>query len=96
MCELISNENEQFRVSENPKDFPIIKHALIAPFWADISTEIFGDVYYRLENDSEALDRISCDIKSAYLTFSNFKATWASVITWNQVKAHAYSRFRYF
>ena len=96
ICELVANENKEFSVSENPKDFPILEHALIAPFWADITTEIAGDVFYRLENDSETLDQISCDIKKTYFTFSHFKATWAAIITWNQVKAHAYSRFRYF
>ena len=51
VCELVANEDEKFKVSENPKDFPIFKHAIIAPFWADIATEIYGDVYHRLEND---------------------------------------------
>ena len=93
VIKLVQNENDRFDVSENPKNFPINNYTLIAPFWSDISTESTGDVFYRLVNDSNTLNRIACDIRQSFSSFDNFKPTWASVITWYQVKAHLYSNF---
>jgi len=93
IIKLIQNEKDRFDVGENPKQFPINNYTLIAPFWSDINTETTGDVFFRLVNDSNTLNRMACDIRQSYSSFNNFNPTWATIVTWYQVKAHLYSKF---
>ena len=65
--------------------------SILAPYWADINTNTFGEVYYREVIDLKSLTRISCDISRSYLTFTDYKPSWGFIITWHDVGAHGYS-----
>jgi len=94
-------KNETFSLHEqfhyNSEAFPIQNETLIAPFWADMIPDIFGDIFYRVVSDRDTLNDVEYEIDR--LTKSScgflFKPSWAAVITWHQLKAFNHRRFEY-
>ena len=62
---------------------------LVAPFWADINTNIHGSISYEVHNTSAGssstalLNRVSTFISNQQST--QFSGTWMLVASWNQV-----------
>ncbi|XP_069802885.1 sushi, nidogen and EGF-like domain-containing protein 1 [Dendropsophus ebraccatus] len=68
-----------------PKDLPVVDgNPFLAPFWADINTNIAGNIYYRQSTDSTLLSQATTDIRS-YFSLPSFSATWLFIATWDGV-----------
>ena len=52
-----------------------------------------GDIFYRLATDNETLDRVASEINPLRQNRTLYKPSWASVITWFQMKAFNHRRF---
>ena len=68
----------------SPQPFPI-STPLIAPFWADLYTEYFGSLWYRLTTDSDIIERIREEVASAFPELTTFSATEVLIATWDHV-----------
>ena len=75
--------------------FPSADHAIIAPFWADSIPEENGQVFYRVTADDDTLAQISYDVNFHKKSEKFFLPTWASIITWYQLKAASHRRSHY-
>ncbi len=80
VCQLLKNNNKKFTLYPYPRQFPLFNQTIIAPFWSDINTYSFGEVFYRQTTDLKTLDRISCDISQSYSAFLDYKPSWAYVV----------------
>ena len=77
--------------------FPIVPDiSLLAPFWADISTEGTTEpdsanaIFYRIENRSYILREVDT-IMMSKSSYPEFRAAWVFVATWNRVKHYEQS-----
>jgi len=69
-----------------PDRFPLgDQRRLVAPYWADVDTNIGGVVSYRETKDTALLQRVARDIRQASSNFSDFDATWIFIATWDRV-----------
>ncbi|KXJ29884.1 Alpha-tectorin [Exaiptasia diaphana] len=68
-----------------PKTFPLAGSTIIAPFWADVSTNKGGAIWYRQTTCKDVLKVASLDIRKAFPEFQYFSAIWMFVATWEQV-----------
>lgn len=88
---LISFRNP-FR-SFNPQNFSTSFSAfldpIIAPFWADLDTRIFGAILYRSTNDPVILNRTMEMITDINSNFSSYQPTLVVIVTWNMVPRSA-------
>ncbi|XP_043936438.1 alpha-tectorin-like [Protopterus annectens] len=68
-----------------PDAFPLADgRAFVAPFWADIHSGLYGEVYYRESKNDQIRNRATADIRR-YFPDLQFTATWVFVATWDRV-----------
>ena len=77
--------------SFTPTPFPITGVIGVAPFWNDIDTTKGGDIFYRTVSDSKTLNQIGSDVRSSFNAFTNFRPSWALIVTWFQVAQYSHS-----
>ena len=68
-----------------PTMFPDIRQNIVSVFWNNIDIRNGGNVYVRLSNSSDELNKASKEIRSAYADMSLFTATWMLIVTWDNV-----------
>ena len=69
-----------------PVAFPLGDNGrLVAPFWADVDTEIGGNVSYRETTDPNLLQQATNDVTATFVDQRKFKATWLLIATWYKV-----------
>jgi len=76
--------------SPNPEPFPIPR-SIIAPYWTDLDVNgiLGGNIYYRIEQDTEILNTFSSSVATVNPEFANYSATMAVIITWFNVTLKA-------
>ena len=69
-----------------PRDFPFNSIPLIAPFWADLSSNRSGNIYYRVLTNQTVIDRLSngVDILNNEPT-GTYRSISALLVTWQNV-----------
>ena len=70
-----------------PSQFPTI-----APFYAPVTVEGEGHVFYRLSRERKVLTQATADVRSSFWDQDLFNASLAFVATWSRVK-HVHGKF---
>ena len=73
-----------------PSELTFISSAfLLAPFWSDIDTMLYGSILYEVHDQSNSmlLSQVN-DFISNY-TESTFDGTWMLVVQWDEVIHHS-------
>ncbi|XP_068099384.1 alpha-tectorin-like [Hyperolius riggenbachi] len=72
-----------------PDVFPIKKHCMICPFWADVDNEDAesGEIYYRQTSEKAIMDRVD-ELVNQHFKYLNYSCVWALVVTWDEVHYH--------
>ncbi len=73
-----------------PDPFPLgvrgDNRRLVAPFWADVDTNVnSGRVFHRETTDGSLLNRATQDVRDAFVNAQAFSAAWLFVTTWYNV-----------
>lgn len=69
-----------------PDPFPLGDgRRLISPFWGDVDTRNGGNVLYRESTDTLLLQRVTRDVRRAFVDQQKFTATWVFIATWDRV-----------
>ncbi|KAJ7394041.1 hypothetical protein OS493_003714 [Desmophyllum pertusum] len=69
-----------------PDAFPLgDNRRLVAPFWADVNTNVAGEVFYRETTDPNLLQQATNDVTATFVSHRKFRATWLLVVTWYEV-----------
>ena len=76
--------------SFTPEKFPV-DDPLIAPFWADVDTELGGNVFYRSTTNMSLLNEAERIINNAF-TGANFVPEDLYIVTWFKVDYYHRSR----
>jgi len=58
---------------------------IIAPYWANVDSEVMGNIFYRQTNDTILLARATNEIQSAFPTSSNLPIKNLFIATWHDV-----------
>ena len=72
-------------LSGNSDPFPVIGLTCVAPFYADVDTNVGGNIYYRPISDATTLTAVSNELRNNLPYFNSFSATWAFVATFIEV-----------
>ena len=66
--------------------FPLAAgRSLIAPFWDDVDTRRFGNIYYRLSFNATLLQRARDQLQELFPSTGNFTPTQLFIATWDRV-----------
>ena len=69
-----------------PEGFPLTGNSsLIAPFWDDVDTRRFGNIYYRLSFNATLLQRARDQLQELFPSTGNFTPTQLFIATWDRV-----------
>ena len=70
----------------SPKPFPFSDNIeLIAPYWADVDTDLGGDIWYRESVNTTLLKVSSYEVKKQLPELYKFQASWLFIATWADV-----------
>ncbi|XP_013417624.1 sushi, nidogen and EGF-like domain-containing protein 1 [Lingula anatina] len=67
-----------------PEAFPL-NDTMLTPFWADVDTRNWGQIYFRETQDPALLLRASKEIQDIFLTHMDFTARSLYITTWYDV-----------
>jgi hypothetical protein len=68
----------------------------VAPYWSDINTLIYGNVYYRQTTDVALLAKMNAEVTSVYPIFRTSPMQWLLIVTWQDVSFFGASGCGYF
>ena len=69
-----------------PQGFPLTDNSsLIAPFWDDVDTRRFGNIYYRLTSNATLLQKARDQLRELFPSTSSFTPTQLVIATWDRV-----------
>lgn len=75
-------------VNFSPVPFPL-NVPVIAPFWSDIDTTNYGDIFFRKETNPSILNLISSNINQAFPYLNNsYESSISIIITWYKVASY--------
>lgn len=76
--------NQSFNV-QFPQPFPFSTFRLISPYWENIETQRFGNIYYRNTTDLALLKRAQYHLQDIFPAARNFFPTYLFLATWDDV-----------
>ena len=75
--------------NHTPSRFPLGDgRQLVAPFWADVNTNVAGQVFHRETTDPSLLQQATADVKKIFVNCKTFRASWLFIATWYKVAFH--------
>ncbi len=72
----------------NSKSFPLSNgENYVSPFWTDIDIRqpLGGKVCYISSTQTGILQKVTDDVKRAFVSMSHFQAIWMIIVTWENV-----------
>ena len=67
------------------RSFPFFSVPLIAPYWDNVDTRRFGNVFYRQTTDTNLLTRARNQLQELFPSAGNFTPTYLFIATWDRV-----------
>ena len=80
---ILSFRSEYLQYS--PQLFPFAGLPLIAPFWDDVDITRFGNIFYRVTNNTTLLQRARDQLQELFPSSGNFTPTTLFIATWDRV-----------
>ena len=69
-----------------PQGFPLTDNSsLIAPFWDDVDTRRFGNIYYRVTSNATLLQKARDQLRELFPSTGSFAPTQLVIATWDRV-----------
>ena len=67
------------------RSFPFFSVPLIAPYWDNVDTRRFGNIFYRQTTDTNLLARARNQLQELFPSAGNFTPTYLFIATWDRV-----------
>ena len=67
------------------RSFPFFSVPLIAPYWDNVDTRRFGNIFYRQTTDTNLLQRARNQLQELFPSAGNFTPTYLFIATWDRV-----------